>query len=73
MPTKPARRRPKKKAKPTKPAPTDFVGEKPQWEEVKQKGPNCIATTTAAIPCKDPLKRRLRSQFGTLGNILLDM
>ena len=48
----------KPKRKPTKPAPTDFVGEPPEWETVIQNGPNCIATTTAAVPCKDPLKRK---------------
>ena len=57
------KRRPKKPAKPTKPAPTDFVGEKPRWVEVMQKGPNCVADTTAAVPCKDPLKRELKSVF----------
>merc|ERR1711935_355506 len=55
------KRRPKKPAKPTKPAPTDFVGEKPRWVEVMQKGPNCVADTTAAVPCKDPLKQQFRS------------
>ena len=58
VPTKPSiKRKPKRKPKPTKPAPTDFVGEKPRWVEVKQKGPNCVTDTTAAVPCKAPLKR----------------
>jgi len=35
--------------------PTDYVGEKPEWEEFKQKGNKCISTTSAAVPCKDPI------------------
>lgn len=53
-------KRPKKKRrpKPTAPAPTDFVGDKPTWEEYKQKGRLCQPTTTAAVPCKRPLQRK---------------
>ena len=39
------------------PAPTEPDPNKPSWVEVKQKGPKCVATTTADIPCKKPLKR----------------
>ena len=35
--------------------PTDYVGEKPEWEEFKQKGNKCVSTTSAAVPCKDPI------------------
>lgn len=52
------KRKPKRKPRPTAPAPTDFVGEKPTWEEYKQKGNVCQPTTTAAVPCKQPLKRK---------------
>jgi len=50
------KRRPvKKKGKP-RPKPTEFVGDKPTWEFIKQKGNTCISETTAAVPCKDPIK-----------------
>ena len=51
------KRKPKRK-RPPAPAPTDFVGDKPTWEEYKQKGNMCQPTTTAAVPCKQPLKRK---------------
>ena len=50
------KRRPKKRKGPPPPKPTDFVGEKPTWEMNKQKGNTCIGTTSAAVPCKDPIK-----------------
>ena len=49
------RRRPKKK-RPPPPKPTDYVGDKPAWDIQKQKGNSCIGTTSAAVPCKDPIK-----------------
>ncbi|CAG5079047.1 Oidioi.mRNA.OKI2018_I69.PAR.g9155.t1.cds [Oikopleura dioica] len=49
----------KKKKKPKKkqaPPLIDYVGDKPKWESVPQKGKVCTATSTAAVPCKDPIK-----------------
>ena len=57
------KRKPKRKQRPPAPAPTDFVGDKPTWEEFKQKGKVCQPTTTAAVPCKQPLKRKSFSFF----------
>ena len=57
------KRKPKRKQRPTAPAPTDFVGDKPTWEEFRQKGNVCQPTTTAAVPCKKPLKRKSYSFF----------
>ena len=34
----------------------EIVGDKPAWVEEVQKGDTCISTSSAAIPCKDPIK-----------------
>ena len=54
-PTKPAPKKRKRLPGLKAPMPTDYVGEKPEWEEFKQKGNKCVSTTSAAVPCKDPI------------------
>lgn len=46
----------KKRPGPPAPKPTEYVGEKPTWELIPQKGNTCISTSTASVPCKDPIK-----------------
>ena len=53
-PRRPLIRKSNRKGLPT-PLPTEYVGDKPAWEEFKQKGNKCVATTSAAVPCKDPI------------------
>lgn len=53
-PRRPLIRKSNRKGLP-KPPPTDYVGDKPEWEEFKQKGNKCVSTTSAAVPCKDPI------------------
>jgi len=54
-PTKPSPKKRKRLRGLPAPMPTDYVGEKPEWEEFKQKGNKCVSTTSAAVPCKDPI------------------
>jgi hypothetical protein len=51
------KRKPKKKTKkgPT-PVKIEYIGDKPQWEIISMKGDTCISTSSASVPCKDPLK-----------------
>ena len=46
----------KGKKKPPPPPPKEFVGERPTWMSVAQKGKVCTGTSSAAVPCKDPIK-----------------
>ena len=46
----------KGKRKPPPPPPKEFVGERPTWQSVSQKGKVCVGTSSAAVPCKDPIK-----------------
>ena len=44
------------RGRPPPPKPTDYIGEKPEWEEFRQKGNKCLPTTSAAVPCKAPIQ-----------------
>ena len=49
-------KRRKGKKKPPPPPVKEFVGERPTWQSVPQKGQICKGTSSAAVPCKDPIK-----------------